>query len=125
MASSPYIWDTVSKLISNVQLDVTIDIPVLTVLNMYDNAELLTKLIAYKKQHKKKTNKSISITSKRTNTKKLYSFCIRERTGARAAFTKLSDHSLIIIEDVDVNRKNIKNPLNTQISGKGSISSTT
>ena len=30
MASSPYIWDTVSKLISDVPLDVTIDIPVLT-----------------------------------------------------------------------------------------------
>ena len=124
MASSPYIWDTVSKLISDVPLDVTIDIPVLTALNMYDNADLLTKLIAYKKQHKKKTNKSISITSKRTNTKKLYSFCIRERTGARDAFTKLSDHSLIIIENVAVNRNNIS-PLNTQISGKGSITSTT
>ena len=49
MTSSPYIWDTVSKLISNVPLDVTIDIPVLTDLNMYDNADLLTKLIAYKK----------------------------------------------------------------------------
>jgi hypothetical protein len=49
------------------------------------------------------------------------------RTGARTAhaFTKLSDHSLIIIEDVDVNRNNIKYPLNTQISGKGSITSIT
>ena len=55
MASSPYIWDTVSKLINNVPLDVTIDIPVLTELNMYDNADLLTKLIAYKKARNMET----------------------------------------------------------------------